>query len=484
MALRDRLIEHLLRRAGFGGSPQEVDFYGELGFAASVERFVSYEQVQDTGLLNMNQPGYANVSGPDFRPNTNIDHARQRWLFRFVNSSRPLQDKMTMFLHDLFSTSYVKISGMYGGETATRMMAALPADDAGGMRGQVEMLRDTALGNYRDLLILIAQDPAMLVWLDGETNKKAKPQENFAREVMELFTIGRPEHTEEDVYAGARVFTGWNMRRVGESNSPSRRYEFYYNPTEHDTAEKVFSFPIYADGGMTIPARSDVAGYQDGIDFLNALAAHPRTGPRLATRMWYYFVSEVNPPTPSYMTRVSTVYYQSGYSLRHMLLEVLTSPEFRDPTNYFTKYSWPVEFVVRALKEVGSGGFPLSNAVSAMDGMDQELFAPPSVGGWLTGPGWFSTGAMIARMNFAATLTSRVRNSLRDSVRPHRQSPQRLLAHCLDRLTPAPFESGPHRELLKYLAANTTWTASDSELATKAAGIAHLLLGSSEYQLV
>ena len=122
------------------------------------------------------------------------------------------------------------------------------------MRGQIEMLRDNALGNFRDILVNIAKDTAMLVWLDGRTNTKAKPQENFAREIMELFTMGVGNFTEADVYAGARVFSGWNLARPGAAADGSQHYEFVYNAGQHDTAAKTFSFPIYPDGNRTIPA--------------------------------------------------------------------------------------------------------------------------------------------------------------------------------------------------------------------------------------
>ena len=113
------------------------------------------------------------------------------------------------------------------------------------MRGQIEMLRANALGNFRDILVNIAKDTAMLVWLDGRTNTKAKPQENFAREIMELFTVGVGHYTEPDVYAGARVFTGWNLQRPGNAADGSQHYEFIYNAGQHETTAKTFSFPIY-----------------------------------------------------------------------------------------------------------------------------------------------------------------------------------------------------------------------------------------------
>lgn len=483
MALRERQIQHLLRRAGLGATPLEVETYSELGIAAAIDRLVIYESLPDTSLQNMNAPGFARVSSP-FTPNTNIDHARQRWIYRMVYSPHPLREKMTIFLHDLFATSYTKLSGLYGGEVATRMMAAIPSEDLGGMRGQIELLRDNALGSFRDLLIQIAQDPAMLVWLDGETNKKGKPQENFSREVMELFSIGRDQHTENDVLEGARVFTGWNMRRIGASTDPSRRYEFFYDATQHDTGAKTFSFPIYPDGASTIPTRTADQGYQDGVDLLTALARHPATGRRLATLLWSFFISEQVAAPTAFVNRLAEAYQQSGFNLRVVMLRLLSSPEFWDPSNHFARYSWPVEFTVRALKEVGCANFSLSGVPGAMTNMGQALYAPPSVGGWNAGQGWFSTGALIARMNFASSLTGAMKSTLATENAPHASTPQRLLARCLNRLSPADFEPQSLNELSNYLGTGVTWSGASSELGNKVAGVTHLILGSAEYQLV
>ena len=135
------------------------------------------------------------------------------------------------------------------------MMAAKASEHPGGLRGQLELFRDMALGNFRDLLVEVAKDAAMLIWLDGNTNTKTRPQENFAREIMELFTMGVGFYTEPDVYAGARVFTGWNLQRVGAGDDTNGYYRFNYVAGNHETTAKEFSFPIYPDGSRIIPAR-------------------------------------------------------------------------------------------------------------------------------------------------------------------------------------------------------------------------------------
>ena len=144
-------------------------------------------------------------------PDIDIEDARQRWLFRMVHSRRPLQEKMALFWHNHFATAYSKLVADSGERQAAKMLAHKPGALRGPM-GQIELFRRYALGNYRNLLLDVARDAAMLVWLDGKTKTKAMPQENFGREVLELFTIGLGAYNEADVYAAARVFTGWNLR--------------------------------------------------------------------------------------------------------------------------------------------------------------------------------------------------------------------------------------------------------------------------------
>src|SRR5688500_10294159 len=240
---REPELEHLLRRAGFGASADEIRAYaslGLLGFTGALSRLLNYASVPDDVDSYIGRPGYVAVTARGaFMPWLNITDARQRWLFRMVHSRRPLQERMTLFWHNHFATAYSKVAGEAGAEEATRMLAAKPSEDAGGVQGQIELLREHALGNFRTLLVAIAQDPAMLFWLDGRTNVRARPQENFARELMELFTMGVGTFAETDVYAGARVFTGWNLSRPG--TGAARRYTFNYNAAQHDTAAKEFT---------------------------------------------------------------------------------------------------------------------------------------------------------------------------------------------------------------------------------------------------
>jgi uncharacterized protein (DUF1800 family) len=491
MAPKDLGVEHILRRAGFGASPDDLKAVEDSSASGVLEYLLDYERQPDDVDAKMGDPAYALINAAGgFSPNLNIEHARQRWLFRMVHSKRPLQEKMALFWHNHFATAYSKIAGIVGGPLATRMMA-LKADELPGPQGQIELFRSMALGSFRDLLIEVAKDPAMLFWLDGRLNTRQRPQENFGREIMELFTFGIGHYNEFDVYAAARVFTGWNVRLVNRGNDALNRgneansyYEFIFNPNQHDTSEKTFSFPIYRSGSRTIPARAAADGMQDGIDFITALATHPETGRRLARRMWNFFVSEVVEPDDSTLHDAASAYLQSGTRIQSLVHFMLRARQFQNPGNWHTRYSWPVEYVVRAVKETGWTGFSVDTLRTPLIAMGQTLFEPPDVNGWELGTGWFTTGGMLARMNFAAMLTGNQRLNLVRDLAGSASSPESVLDFFLDRLSPAPFDQNARSELLTYLEAGGAWTGSDAQLRTKGAGLARLIVGSGEYQIV
>jgi uncharacterized protein (DUF1800 family) len=490
MSRREQEIDHLYRRAGFGASQEEVDNYTRLSlasYAGAVARLLGYEEIPDDVDSKVGTQGYVGVtarSGNGYQPAINILDGRQRWLFRMVHSKRPLQEKMALFWHNHFATAYSKVVSEIGDSViASRMFAAKPEDDGSRTKGQLELFREHALGNFRDLLIAIAKDPAMLVWLDGRTNVRARPQENFARELMELFTMGVGEFAETDVYAGARVFTGWNLG-LANRGTDQARYDFLYVASQHETTAKEFTFPIYRDGGRVIPARSAADGMQDGLDLIDAVARHPATGPRLARKLWAYLVNEVDTPDETMINGLARLYYATGFEIGPMVQAILVSPQFRDQSNYYKRYAWPVEYVVRTIKEVGWVGFSLNSTLTPLVNMGQQLFEPPDVNGWELGRGWFSSGGMLARMNFAAVLATNQRFNLRDQSRGHVNSPESLLSFMLDRMTPPEFAREAYNALLDYTNAGGAWTGSDTQLAAKSSGLAHLIAGSGDYQLV
>jgi uncharacterized protein (DUF1800 family) len=483
---REEDLEHLLRRAAFGATQADVDTYARLGplaFSTATAHLVNYTAQPDDVDDFIGKAGYVGVTTQGaFLPAANIGDARQRWLFRMVHSQRPLQEKMALFWHNHFATAYTKIAGVVGANEATRMLAAKPSEDPGGVTGQLELLRTHALGNFRELLVAIAQDPAMLYWLDGRTNVRSHPQENFARELMELFTMGVDTFAETDVYAGARVFTGWNLARPG--TGAAQHYAFAYVAAQHDTAAKEFTFPIYPDGSRVIPARAPAAGMDDGLDLITAVARHPATGPRLARKLYAYFINEVDPPDQGLIDEIAGLYYARNFEIEPMVRRLLLSAQFRDPDSSYKRYAWPVEYVVRALKEVGWTGFSVNDALSPLVNMGQQLLEPPDVAGWELGRGWFSSGAMLARMNFAAQLATNQKFNLRDAFRGQANSPEELVSQALDRLTPPTYSSDAYSALTDYAQAGGAWTGSDTQLAAKGSGVVHLILGSGEYQLL
>jgi uncharacterized protein (DUF1800 family) len=479
--MADQLIEHLLRRAGFGASSAELAAYSQLSYMQAVDRLVNYTDLPDTVDSNIGKPGYVSTtSRGQFSPNTVVDDARQRWLFRMVHSDRPLQEKMTLFWHNYFATGFSKIAAKVRGENAARLMAGKASEDAVGQRGQIELFRDSALGSVRDLLVAVAKDPATLIWLDGDTNTKTKPQENFGRELMELFSRGVGYYTEDDVYAAARVFTGWNLNEPADPRATGGAFAFIYRADQHETSAKTFSFPIYADGSRTIPSRSASAGQQDGLDLINALATHPETARRIATKLYTFFISETMTPPPAFIDELATVYLQNGTVMKPVLQHLFTSPQFQDPSIFFTRYSWPTEFVVRAVKETGWNGFSVGSALSPLISMGQDLLEPPSVAGWALGTNWFSTGAMLARMNFASTLAFNQEFNIRTAASGSRSS--RALVDFLTARITVDLESSVYNDLLAYASAGVSSTLSDSQLLAKGAGLVHLILGSPEYQ--
>ena len=481
----DGPIEHLLRRAGFGARPDELDFYGSLSPTAAVDFLINYDLVDDTVDAQIGKPGFAGMTsrGP-FSPNTNLQDARQRWLFRMVHSNRPLQEKMTLFWHNHFATGYQKIAGLIGAAEATRYMAAKPSEDPGRVRGQIEMLRDHALGNFETLLVEIARDTAMSFWLDGRTNTRTRPQENFGREIMELFTLGVGRFTEADVYAAARVFTGWNLARPGSAADGSQHYAFVFNAGQHDTDAKTFSFPIYDNGSRTIPGRPAGQGQQDGLDLIAALARSHDTARYLAAKLYRFFVSEIGDVPQAFIDRVASTFLSTRGEMKPVMREVLRSPEFWDPGAYFARHSWPVEFVVRAIKDIGWTGFSLNDALTPLSNMGQNLYDPPDVNGWEQGAAWFSTGSMLARMNFASALAANQRFRLAEQARAHAQTPEALLAYVLEGIRTLPLDAGVRAELDTYLRATGAWTGSPAQLQAKLSGLVHLVVGSAEYQFV
>lgn len=223
---------------------------------------------------------------------------------------------------------------------------------------------------------------------------------------------------------------------------------------------------------------------QDGHDLIGALVRHPATGPRLARKLYAFFVNEFDPPDEALVQQLSATYYSTGFNMREVVRELLLSDAFHDPANHWTRYSWPVELVARMIREVGWAGFSAAEAMVPLANMGQTLFEPPNVSGWSLGPAWFSTGTMLARMNFAASLAENQRIAIARPALGSAASPTSFLNHFLDQLTLPELSNDVRATLLQYLESGGGWTGSSSQVTTKSSGLVHLLAASSEYQFV
>jgi len=478
------MLEHILRRMGFGASPAELAAWSAMPIEAVVDRLLNYESLttdHDSKIGDPNYLGITTATGQPFSPNTLINDARQRWLFRMTHSQRPLEEKMALFWHNHFATAYSKIAGAVGQERATRMMDNDPNSLPGSEPGQIQKLRQLGTGSFATLLWEMAKDPAMVYWLDSLMNTRTRPQENFGREVMELFSMGIGNYTEQDVYAAARVFTGFNWQINGDRASTTGSwYSYRFVPGDHDPTAKTFTFAIYPDGGKTIPARAAAQGEQDALDFVLALVRNPATAQRLATRLYKFFVNETANPDPVVVNLMANTYLSNNYNIKAVLRALFNSAQFRDQASYFQHYSWPAEFVVRSIKEVGWTGFSANNALTPMSNMGQQMYEPPDVNGWELGPGWISTSGMLTRMNFASTLAGNQRFNLARDAQPYRQTPERLLDYALARFRTMGFTTTQTQAMTDYLR-STAWTGSDAQLQQRVPGLTRLIVGAGEY---
>ena len=223
---------------------------------------------------------------------------------------------------------------------------------------------------------------------------------------------------------------------------------------------------------------------QDGLDLIDALVANPETPRYLAKKLYRFFVSESGDVPESFLNTLSAVYFRTRYDMKEVMRELFVSPEFGDRSNIFTRFGWPVEFLVRSLKDIGWTGFSLDTALTPLSNMGMILFDPPDVAGWDLGRTWFSTGSMLARMNFASQLAANQKFNLAAVAKDSAKSPEMLLAFVLDALKTPAIDSTVTDALLAYLRATGAWTGSATQLQAKVPGLVHLVAGTPEYQFV
>jgi uncharacterized protein (DUF1800 family) len=423
---------HLLRRAGFGANEEELSRFTAMGVSATVDNLVDFEKIDDTDLENR-------LSGIDL----NLDKAadlKRWWFLRMIYTKRPLQEKMVLFWHGLLTSGYSKVSrGPY-------------------MHTQNETLRELCVGPFGDLLKAIARDPAMLIWLDSQVNKKAAPNENFSRELMELFSMGVGNYTEGDVRESARAFTGWLLRRR----------VFYFEPNQHDNGSKLFL-------GHT--------GNFGGDDVIDIITEQPVTAEFISHKLFSFFAYD--DPSPDVISRLAGVLRETNFTIKEVVRQILTSPEFFSAKAYRAKIKSPVELVastVRTLNiETDAAGLP-----GYADRMSQALFDPFDVSGWPGGAAWINSNTLFQRLNFANAVSIARRGNfkfdpLETTRRLNLSTADQVLTYFTNLLLDGNM-SDEERNILKAFGTLDTY-GSSRVVDEKLRSLVYLIMASPDYQL-
>lgn len=390
---------HLLERAGFGGTPEEVQALAKMTPAQAVARLVRFEGTDVRNLPPFEESGIHDPGLEPFPPSRPAvtDLAKEKgealgikvkpagnrrlqpivdeffywlrasvletnrvaywWANRMLTSQRPLQEKMALFWHGHFASNEAKVR------------------DYRKLLGQLQLFQTQGLGNFRDLTVAVAEGPAMLSFLDAGVNVKGASNENFAREIMELFTMGVGHYTEKDIREAARAFTGWNYVDL----------KFVVNQDQHDDGEKTFL-------GHT--------GRFDGVDVIDIIMQQPATADFIAGKIYRYFVRQ--DLSPELQKQLGSVLRQNKYEIAPLMEKIFLSHDFYSAASVGTRIQSPVELAVSSYKKLGLKsipGVPDFNLVTG--GLGQQLFAPPTVAGWAQGQSWITPGLLLERANFA-----------------------------------------------------------------------------------
>jgi uncharacterized protein (DUF1800 family) len=362
---------HLLNRTGFDAQLREIDEYAKLTRKDAVERLLAAVSTEArtprpawTG--EWTDPRIIRRMGEEERRafiRLQIGRALELkawWLTEMLGTASPLTERMTLFWHNHFTSSLQKVRS--------------PAL----MYRQNVLLRRHALGNFGELLHAVSRDPAMLVYLDSATNRRGQPNENFARELMELFTLGEGRYGEQDIKEAARAFTGWSI--------DLDTGEFLFRPRQHD------------DGVKTVLGKN----LRTGTEVLDLLLAQPATAEFIAARLWREFVSPQ--PQPEELKRVAAALRDSRYEVRAAMRALLLTPAFWAPENRAALIKSPTELVVGSLRQFGIAvGDPLPFAFLTAY-LGQDLLSPPNVKGWPGGEAWINSSTLLARKQFLERL--------------------------------------------------------------------------------
>lgn len=389
---------HLLERAGFGGTPEEIQALAKLTPAQAIARLVRFEGtdaqlppfehsgIHDPGLepFPPTRPAVTDLAkekgealGIKVKPTGNrrlqpvvdeffywlrasvleTNRVSYWWANRMLTSPRPLQEKMALFWHGHFASNEAKVR------------------DYRKLLGQLELFQQHGTGNFRDLTVAVAQDPAMLSFLDAGVNVKGASNENFAREIMEIFTMGVGHYTETDIREAARAFTGWNFVDT----------KFVVNKDQHDDGEKTFL-------GHT--------GRLDGVDVIHIIMQQPATADYIAGKIYRYFVRQEL--SPELQKKLGAILRDNHYEITPLLETIFRSRDFYSPASVGTQILSPVQLAVTTYKKLGQKSIPgVPDFNSATAALGQQLFSPPTVAGWAGGQSWITPGLLLERGNLA-----------------------------------------------------------------------------------
>jgi uncharacterized protein (DUF1800 family) len=434
-------VAHLLRRAGFGSTEAELDQYTALGFAGAVNQLLNPEKVDDSATDALLAPLTADLGDPK-----KIEAAKFWWFNRMLYTRRPLEEKLALFWHNHFATANSKVG------------------NAGLMLQQIQLFRDNGFGNFETLLQKVTRDPAMLIWLDNRLNRKGAPNENYAREVQELFTVGIGNYTEQDIHEAARAFTGHTL---------DKNLVYTFNAKQHDSGTKTFH-------GQT--------GAFDADDILAILVRNPATARFVSTRLFSYFAYDN--PDPATIDRLATTFTSSNFDIRSVLRDILTGPEFLSAQAFHGQIKQPADLVVGSLKSLDVQNVG-PDVTQVLRRMGQDLLNPPDVSGWKGGAAWINGTTLFERFNWANRLAMG-----RDATKPNFAdvagrvqarnvtTPDGLVDYYLGLLVDGDVTPEARQALIDYLNASGPLSLTDpAALDLKARGLVHLALAAPTYQL-
>ena len=345
-----------MRRGGFGAKPSEIKELVELGPAKTIDRILGKSNTQ--ALEAFEQESSQIVSA--IRSGGSIDSLAAWWLHRMIHTPSPLVEKITLFWHGHFATGADKVN------------------DIELMVQQNKLLREHALGDFRKMVHEVSKDPAMLLYLDSASNRKTHPNENYARELMELFCLGEGNYTEQDVQQLARCFTGWEIRRKS----------FRFNPYQHDSGLKTLL---------------DRQGIESGQEAIDAVLAHRSMPTFIAGKLVRFFVCDEPNPTAEFLEPLAEVFRKSDFTIEPLVRTILSSKLMLSDWSVGKKVRSPIDFMVESIRSL-QVTTNLDRLAKGLDGIGQALFNPPNVKGWDGGRAWINSSTLIGRSNLIVDL--------------------------------------------------------------------------------